>query len=330
MIASDVSGNGSISAFDASYILRYVVGLITEFPIGDDWTFVPTSYAIDHTNWHAAPNYLSYTPLNSNQTDQDFEGIIYGDVSGNWSSMRQQSTGVARSATNEVTVQLGEVTPLPKYQFLIPVRVDGTGDLLAAELTITFDHEVVNFQELRLGETMKGYSVDYYLDHGELKLALAGAYPIISATDLVLIKFQTVDHEVRSPTTIELQQMVLNEGLTRVNLVNNQLSINPSIPLTMELFQNYPNPFNSTTSITYQLSENGRVILKVFNVLGQEVKTLVNEIKGIGTYTVSWDGENDSGIKVPSSIYFYRLEFYGAKRSTEKSFTRLRKMILLN
>jgi photosystem II stability/assembly factor-like uncharacterized protein len=74
------------------------------------------------------------------------------------------------------------------------------------------------------------------------------------------------------------------------------------IPQTFALYQNYPNPFNPTTDIRFRIAKYGFVSLKVFDVIGREVATLVNEVKQPGEYTVSWDAG-----KFPSGIYFYRL-----------------------
>ncbi len=72
---------------------------------------------------------------------------------------------------------------------------------------------------------------------------------------------------------------------------------------TYNLSQNYPNPFNPTTTINYQIPNAGHVILKVFNILGQEVATLVNEIKPAGKYSIKFDGS-----ELPSGVYVYRIE----------------------
>ena len=79
------------------------------------------------------------------------------------------------------------------------------------------------------------------------------------------------------------------------------------VPATMELAQNYPNPFNPTTSIRYGLSEDVSVTLKVFNMLGQEVVTLVNDYQNAGYHTIEWDGRNAAGQKAASGIYIYNL-----------------------
>ena len=75
------------------------------------------------------------------------------------------------------------------------------------------------------------------------------------------------------------------------------------MPLAFELGQNYPNPFNPTTEIEYQIAGAGPVTLRVYDLLGREVKTLVNERQSPGTHSVTFDAN-----KLPSGVYFYRLE----------------------
>ncbi len=91
---------------------------------------------------------------------------------------------------------------------------------------------------------------------------------------------------------------------------------NNSIPLGYSLSQNYPNPFNPSTKIQYSISSQQNVTLKVYNVLGNEVATLVNEEKPAGTYEVFFNGSNLS-----SGVYFYKLQ--------SGSFVETRKLILL-
>ncbi len=88
------------------------------------------------------------------------------------------------------------------------------------------------------------------------------------------------------------------------------------------LFQNYPNPFNSETIIKFQLNNTSSVKLELFDFLGQKVKTLMDEEKTSGIYSVKWDGRTGSGIKAGSGIYFLRMQT-GNFRSS-------RKMVLLN
>lgn len=78
-------------------------------------------------------------------------------------------------------------------------------------------------------------------------------------------------------------------------------------PLKCYLSQNYPNPFNSSTFIRYIIAEPSDVRIKIYNQLGQAVRTLVNENKDTGKYNVTWDGKDEQGKKLSSGVYFYEL-----------------------
>lgn len=95
--------------------------------------------------------------------------------------------------------------------------------------------------------------------------------------------------------------------------------------LTFSLSQNYPNPFNPETSISYQVPEASTVVLRIFNALGQEIRTLVNGQQAAGQYDIKWDGRDSAGIKVNSGVYLYRLEVISGKQK----YVRDMKMLLL-
>lgn len=94
-----------------------------------------------------------------------------------------------------------------------------------------------------------------------------------------------------------------------------------TLPGSYSLEPNYPNPFNPTTSIRYALPASGHVTLRIYNVLGQSVRTLVDGTVEAGVHDVLWDGSDDTGIPVASGVYFYRL--------TAGDFEQSRKMVLI-
>jgi hypothetical protein len=92
---------------------------------------------------------------------------------------------------------------------------------------------------------------------------------------------------------------------------------NRSTPDAFVLNQNYPNPFNPTTAISYQLSAISSITLKVYDLLGREIVTLVHAEQVPGPYTVNWDGKDEHGEQVTSGMYLYRLRA-GTTESTRK------------
>ena len=118
--------------------------------------------------------------------------------------------------------------------------------------------------------------------------------------------------------------------LTRGLIITDVASQSGSLPASYSLSQNWPNPFNPSTKIKYQIpaslnpSKGGTLItLKVYDVLGNEIETLVNEEKPAGTYEITWYAEN-----LPSGVYFYQLRVYPANGGAG-SFIETKKMLLL-
>jgi hypothetical protein len=102
---------------------------------------------------------------------------------------------------------------------------------------------------------------------------------------------------------------------------NNALSAVESLPETFELKQNYPNPFNPATTIAFSLPQESKVSIKIYDISGSLVRTLVNDNRPAGEYNVAWNGLNDNGTLVSSGVYIYRLE--------AGNFTQTRRMVML-
>jgi hypothetical protein len=88
-------------------------------------------------------------------------------------------------------------------------------------------------------------------------------------------------------------------------------------PTTFNLSQNYPNPFNPVTNFKFSLPQASHVKIEIFNILGQNVNTLVDEDMKAGSFAVDWNGKDQRGVEVSSGIYFYRImagDFSSVKR----------------
>jgi formylglycine-generating enzyme required for sulfatase activity len=86
-------------------------------------------------------------------------------------------------------------------------------------------------------------------------------------------------------------------------------SVGSSIPQSFALGQNFPNPFNPTTAIPFTLPQSGAAKLIIYNIMGQNIRTLVNGYLSSGAHTMIWDGRDDRGAGVGAGIYFYLLTF---------------------
>ncbi len=95
-----------------------------------------------------------------------------------------------------------------------------------------------------------------------------------------------------------------------------------AVPASYSLSQNYPNPFNPETAINFSLKEAGKVTLKIYNLQGQLVRTLVDEERSAGSYSVMWNGKTDQGTLAASGIYYYILSVNGFEATKKLTFTR--------
>ena len=103
-----------------------------------------------------------------------------------------------------------------------------------------------------------------------------------------------------------------NEEMGGISLPKQSLSAPTAsaaglVPEAFQLHQNFPNPFNPETQIRFDLAEATAVEIQIYNALGQFVRTLVAKSYPAGTFTVTWDGRDESGVILPSGIYFYRI-----------------------
>ena len=144
-----------------------------------------------------------------------------------------------------------------------------------------------------------------------------------------LINSNTANSQVDIEFTIvELTDMYGNpylnyEATTGVFYIEENMSNSETIvlPFKFQLGQNYPNPFNPVTTLDYELSKNGLVTITIYDMLGKQVKTLVNQSQEAGYKSVIWDATNDNGKSMSAGIYFCQIQADG--------FVQTRKMVLL-
>jgi len=123
----------------------------------------------------------------------------------------------------------------------------------------------------------------------------------------------------------ELLNVVCNfpdaDNPVAVNTVTASADDNTMLPDEFALFQNYPNPFNPSTQISFDIPKSEFVTLRIFNLLGQDVKTLASKIMNPGRYIFEWDGKDLLSNDVASGVYFYELR--------GESFISRKKMLLI-
>jgi len=143
-----------------------------------------------------------------------------------------------------------------------------------------------------------------------------------SGTSTSSIDYSFIDRGLNTGKyNYRLKQIDFNGNFEYFNLGN---EVGVGIPIKYDLSQNYPNPFNPTTKINYDLPKDGKVSIKLFDISGREVATLVNEVQPAGYYTINFNGSNLS-----SGAYFYRISAESDGQSANGGFVTSKKMILI-
>jgi hypothetical protein len=149
--------------------------------------------------------------------------------------------------------------------------------------------------------------------HAQAAEVDSAATPLAEVTD-------DIDGDPRDDTFPDIGADEFVFGVIGIDQGDDEI-ITAKIPKTYEIYQNYPNPFNPVTNIRYGLPRLSQVKIEIFNILGQKVRTLVNEQKEAGYYTAIWSGRNDYDAKVGSGIYIYRIQ--------AGDFVRVKRMVLM-
>jgi hypothetical protein len=159
-------------------------------------------------------------------------------------------------------------------------------------------------------------SKDSVFFFGKWYSAVGINYSTIYASKLYLVKYE--DYNLLTEKSLFLKGAKIDGvyyGDSTLVSVNPNFSMNPTC-VDYVLYQNYPNPFNPTTIISYRIGILGKVSLKIYDLLGRELVTLVNEVKPAGSYSATFNASNLS-----SDVYFYRL--------TTGNYTFVKKLLLL-
>jgi len=228
---------------------------------------------------------------------------------------------------NSDSVMLSNYSGLPLKALQLKILVGNSGKLKLKSVSRGSSIPASSFMfdyQIHKGEIRPdGSSVDavivVLLGNGNNVLYPKQSHHILSIEyDVVQIENETDSTsikltEVLGATCMPVQDANITAGEEKTILLKKQ-SIEPINEIILE--QNYPNPFNPSTSIRYQVSSISRITLKVYDVLGNEIETLVDEEKQPGVYKVNWNAS-----EMPSGVYFYQV--------TSSNSTDIKKMILI-
>lgn len=245
-------------------------------------------------------------------TVQGISGTIYQMLKVNASGLHNLGASGVASGFVALTIS---ITPNPEVVYGLPATQGTTWTTaytstvrLLGSVVSTTTHDARYVVDAFGRMTMPGGQI-----HDALRIRKYNLYngsPVLSYIFLARGGAQIQVEAASTDTTINSGTINIRRKTLAWNLsvVSDPLDVRLSdnVPAEFSLKQNYPNPFNPTTRIEYQVAKAEFVTLKVYNLVGQEVASLINETKAPGTYAVAWNAEG-----MPSGVYFYMMQADG-------------------
>ncbi len=295
---------------------------------GSDTSVTSSNYNNFHTNGNtlAKWNGVSHSSLsalrnasgmdgNSSSTTVTFANSFTGDLHLSGQSVGDQALGGTpiASITDDLDGEARDIffpymgadenlqSPLPVELTTFTAQVNK--NQVTLNWTTASETNNFGFEVQRQENTDAWVKIDFVEGHG-------------TTTEPKFYEF--IDNDVQGGNyAYRLKQIDTNGDFSFSQVLN----VEVTSPTAFQLSQNYPNPFNPSTAINYSIKEAGRVELKIYDLLGKEVRTLVDQHRMAGEYSALWDSKDDFGKQAVSGYYFYRL------KSGESQLTR--RMLLL-
>ncbi|OGS33651.1 MAG: hypothetical protein A2293_10225 [Elusimicrobia bacterium RIFOXYB2_FULL_49_7] len=312
ILCADVNMNKMLTAYDAALILRFIVKYDDATRIGK-WIMIPTKTTL--------PNLLE--PLHN----LEFKAIMIGDVSGNWN---EYDSRFPKTRSDEMVASVS----ITEYDSGSATRKNDTTKLAVTTLSLlsslqvysgqfelTFDTARYVLYDVRPNAIINGYSSAYNVVTNKIYIAFAGTEALVSNDNQELFEVRLA---IKDTSDIELggkpilSRAMINENDPRQIKVEYFKSGQEKSPKTDGVTAIYPNPFNPTVHLDFSLTSHAMVDLSVYNTSGQKVSAIIaKKVLESGVYSVSWNGCDRQGKKLGSGIYIAR---FRAGEETVKSY----------
>lgn len=274
----DVDKNGTVQAADASLVLQHVAGLTT---ITDPAALWAADASLNGTisAFDAAKILQAAAGLITLKVDADVTLGKTETVAGmlNWSSPE---------ATKEADV------------VKVPLNIANSANVYAVQLSSKVDVNAFSIDGVN-ASLPEGWEIQWNVVNNELRVAMAGATPLPSGSvAAIMVRMKSRESRLNFSADALLNETSQSIGAVEI----------AAVPTEFALAQNYPNPFNPSTTIKYQIANEGNVSLDIWNLQGQKIRSLVAKEQKAGYYSVVWDGRNEAGQTVSSGLYLYRVQ----------------------
>ena len=287
-VAGDVSLDGDVHAFDASLILKYLVGTISLNPQQLNNANVSTDTTV--------------SPLDAS--------LILRFVVGLLDSLPYDTSNGLLLASGDIGMEDDEIQPGQTIE--IPLNLSSGNNILSFRGVVTFNRAHLVYNDVIWSQLASDFTIETNAETGEITFAGSSTIPMGQEGVFGTLRFTVSNTFHGNETAIRLQKLRWNEEPEMENVASATLSIVLTVddkfglPTVFALKQNFPNPFNPGTNIRYELPKKEYVRLTVYDLIGKEVAVLVDQEQPAGKYDVKFNA-----VDLGSGVYFYRFQAGG-------------------
>jgi len=289
-IHGDIDFNTNVQSYDAALILKHLVGYITL----DSLQLTVGNVSSDTT----------FSALDATLILQWVVGLI--------DSLPYVDTSGVFLATGDVYME--NIAAAPGVMVDIPVMIENGINIYSFEGEIAYNTEHLQLDTLIFSDLLEGFFAEVYDDSGIVQMAGAGANSDGEEGIFALLRFVVSPDYDFDSTVVSLNKLRWNEGSVVEDVASMILTVQLGvdsklvIPDKFALHQNYPNPWNPITTISYDVPTQSPVTIIIYDILGRQVRTLIEQISEPGYRSVVWDATNDRGQSVGAGVYLYRIQ----------------------
>ena len=295
----DASLNADVTAFDAALVLEHVAELGTL----SDIQLEVADASMD----------MSLSAMDASLILQHVVGLI---------NLMDSEPTVA-TATGDMNIQDGVF--VPNSQLSVPIHISNDQNIYSFKIEMEYDETAMQFEEIVMSDMENSFIIKSKDESGLLQIV--GARTLADNIEGIFgnIIFNVLDTNIEelevSVNYLRWNENQASENVLVATFTNSTLSIDETAPQQFALYDNYPNPFNPSTRLSYDIAEQVRVNITIFDAVGREVIKLFDGIQNPGFQNVVWNGKDQFGQNVPAGIYIYRMNAGG--------FISTKKMVLL-
>ncbi|NVN95784.1 MAG: T9SS type A sorting domain-containing protein [Bacteroidetes bacterium] len=317
VIAADVNQSGNISTMDILLIKSLILQTATNFPNNEIWKFVNSDYVFSNPQQpFPYENTRSYSNAN-NLTDQNFIAVKLGDVNNSWNPNTSKNSAVGNINFDLLSqnANYGDIIS-------IPVKVSNFNDVSGYQFSLEWNPNDFEFVAIDNEALIGNYGTNY-ASQGKITALWStentNGQNLADGTTVFTLKLKVINHNSVN-SSIQINSSITHSEAYNSNLdeltvvatsanirINNATSISENQKEGYYLLQNSPNPFSDNTLITFNLPENQKVVLTIYNLLGEEVYNFSGNYTK-GKYCLTWNGKNQHNKELSNGNYLLKMQ----------------------